>query len=205
MRKDLEALLELQRKTTAGEVAPLVDVAIKHFWLWPGKAYRAYLRRNKIAIEQLELRKRMNMPKDGRVSTLVSICTQQYADYGLQERGELFLYIEADDAWPSVVALLENDAVDDFGGVEFWMEAERRYGELTTEEMHSTGTFKTVGEVAEFLTKIASEGREKASPRKRESSLWRERVWWLFSILCAFGFLWFVGHGIVKLVRWLCA
>ena len=41
MREDLETLLELQGKTKAGEVAPLVDVAIKHFWLWPGKAYRA--------------------------------------------------------------------------------------------------------------------------------------------------------------------
>jgi hypothetical protein len=205
MSKDLEALLELQRQTKAGEVAPLVDVAIKHFWLWPGKAYRAYLRRNKIAIEQLELRKRMCVPQDGRVLSVVSICTQQYADYGLPERGELFLYIKADDAWPSVVALLENDAVDDFGGVEFWIVAEQRYGKLTTEEMKTIGTFKTVGEVADFLTKIASEGREKASPRKRESSLWRERVWWLFSILCAFGFLWFVGHGIVKLVRWIAA
>ena len=201
----MEELLELQRKTKAGEVAPLVDVAIKHFWVWPGKAYRAYLRRNKIAIEQLELRKRMNMPKDERVSTVVSICTQQYADYGLQERGELFLHIAADDAWPPVVALLENDVVDDFGGVEFWMEAERRYGELTTEEMKTIGTFKTVGEVAEFLTKIASEVREKASPRERESSLWRERIWLLFSMLFAFGLLWLVGCGIVKLVRWIAA
>ena len=161
MRKDLEALLELQRKTKAGEVAPLVDVAIKNFWLWPGKAYWAYLHRDKIAIEQLELRKRMNMPKDGRVSTVVSICTQQYADYGLPDRGELFLHITAHDAWPPVVALMENDVVDDFGGVEFWMEAERRYGELTTEEMHSIGTFKTVGEVAGFLSKIAIEGGRK--------------------------------------------
>ena len=205
MRQDLEELLELQRKTKAGEVAPLVDVAIKNFWLWPGKAYWAYIRRDRIAIAQLELRKRMNMPKDGRVSTVVSICTQQYADYGLPERGELFLHIAADDAWPSVVALWENDAVDDFGGVEFWMEAERRYGELTPEDVKHIGNFKTVGEVAGFLSKIASEGREKASPRERESSLWLERVWWLFSILCAFGFLWFVGHGIVKLVRWIAA
>ena len=205
MREDLEELLELQRKTKAGEVAPLVDVVTKNFWLWPGKAYWAYIRRDRIAIAQLELRKRMCVPQDGRVLSVVSICTQQYADYGLPERGELFLYIKADDAWTSVVALLENDAVDDFGGVEFWMVAEQRYGKLTTEEMKTIGTFKTVGEVAEFLTKIASEVREKASPRKRESSLWLERVWWLFSILCVLGFLWFVGHCIVKLVRWLCA
>ena len=205
MREDLEELFELQRKTKAGEVAPLVDVATKNFWLWPGKAYWAYIRRDRIAIAQLELRKRMCVPQDGRVLSVVSICTQQYADYGLPERGELFLYIKADDAWPSVVALLENDAVDDFGGVEFWMVAEQRYGKLTTEEMKTIGTFKTVGEVAEFLCKIASEGREKALLRKRESSLWRERVWWVLLILCAFAFLWSVGSGIVKLVRWLVA
>ena len=82
MREDLEALLELQRKTKAGEVAPLVDVAIKNFWLWPGKAYWAYIRRDRIAIAQLELRKRMCVPQDGRVLSVVSICTQQYADYG---------------------------------------------------------------------------------------------------------------------------
>lgn len=52
---NLEKLFELKRKTKAGEVAPLVDVAIKNFWLWPGKAYWAYVRRAKI-VEQLELR-----------------------------------------------------------------------------------------------------------------------------------------------------
>ena len=199
MSNDFEPLLELQRKTNAGEVAPIVDVAIKHFWVWPGKAYRAYVRRNKIAIEQLELRKRMNMPKDGRVSSVASICTQQYADYGLPERGELFLHIAADDAWPSVVSLLEEDAVDDFGGVEFWMAAEQRYGKLTPEEVDSIGTFKTVGEVAMFLDKVASEGREKALPRKR--NIWRERWLRLFYLLIVLGSLCVAWMEIIKLVR----
>ena len=199
MREDLEALLELQRKTKAGEVAPLVDVAIKNFWLWPGKAYWAYIRRDRIAIAQLELRKRMCVPQDGRVLSVASICTQQYADYGLPERGELFLYIKADDAWPSVVALLENDAVDDFGGVEFWMAAEQRYGKLTPEEVDSIGTFKTVGEVAMFLDKVACERREKALPRKR--NIWRERWLRLFYLLIVLGSLCLAGTGIFKLVR----
>ena len=199
MSNDFEPLLELQRKTNAGEVAPIVDVAIKHFWVWPGKAYRAYVRRNKIAIEQLELRKRMNMPKDGRVSSVASICTQQHADYGLPERGELFLHIAADDAWPSVVSLLEKDAVDDFGGVEFWMAAEQRYGKLTPEEVDSIGTFKTVGEVAMFFDKVASEGREKALPRKR--NIGRERWLRLFYLLIVLGSLCVAGMEIIKLVR----
>lgn len=176
-----------------------LSMSLKHFWVWPGKAYRAYVRRNKIAIEQLELRKRMNMPKDGRVSSVASICTQQYADYGLPERGELFLHIAADDAWPSVVSLLEEDAVDDFGGVEFWMAAEQRYGKLTLEEVDSIGTFKTVGEVAMFFDKVASEGREKALPRKR--NIWRERWLRLFYLLIVLGSLCVAGMEIIKLVR----
>ena len=60
MNKDLESLLELQRKTKTGAVAPLVDVPIKNFWLWPGKSYWAYVRREKIAVRQLELRKEMD-------------------------------------------------------------------------------------------------------------------------------------------------
>ena len=55
LNEGIKALLELQRKTRAGEVAPLVDVAIKNFRLWPGKAYWAYVRKAKI-VEQLELR-----------------------------------------------------------------------------------------------------------------------------------------------------
>lgn len=78
MREDSEALLELQGKTKAGEVAPLVDVAIKHFWLWPGKAYRAYQRKGEIAIEQLELRRRVGFPKDERVANVVTLFSQLY-------------------------------------------------------------------------------------------------------------------------------
>ena len=67
MREDLEALLELQRKTKAGEVAPLVDVPAKHFWQCPGKAYRAYLRKGEISIEQLELRRRVGFPNSAQL------------------------------------------------------------------------------------------------------------------------------------------
>ena len=55
MNKDLKSLLELQRKTKAGEVAPLVDVPIKNFWVWPGKAYWAYVRREKIVVSPIPL------------------------------------------------------------------------------------------------------------------------------------------------------
>ena len=205
MREDLEALLELQRKTKAGEVAPLVDVAIKHFWLWPGKAYRAYQRKGEISIEQLELRRRVGFPKDERVANVVTLFSQLYDEASWMECGELFSYVMAEDAWQMVDWLVDYLSWDDLGSIHFFDKVDQQYGILTSEEFEFCVRCKTVCEVAEFLTKIASEGREKASPPKRESSLWWERVWWLFSILCAFGFLWFVGCGIVKLVRWIAA
>ena len=205
MREDLEALLELQGKTKAGEVAPLVDVAIKHFWPWPGKAYRAYQRKGEIAIEQLELRRRVGFPKDERVTNVVTLFSQLYDEASWMECGELFSYVMAEDAWQMVDWLVDYLSWDDLGSIRFFEKVDQQYGKLTSEEFEFCVRCKTVGEVAAFLSKIASEGREKASPRKRECSLWRERVWLLFSMLFAFGLLWFVGHGIVKLVRWLCA
>ena len=121
------------------------------------------------------------------------------------EGGETFSYVMAEDAWQMVYWLVDYLSWDDLGSIHFFDKVDQQYGILTSEEFEFCDRCKTVGEVADFLTKIASEGREKASPRKRESSLWREQVWWLFSMLCAFGLLWLVGCGIVKLVRWLCA
>ena len=121
------------------------------------------------------------------------------------EGGETFSYVMAEDAWQMVYWLVDYLSWDDLGSIHFFDKVDQQYGILTSEEFEFCDRCKTVGEVADFLTKIASEGREKASPRKRESSLWRERVWWLFSMLCAFGFLWLVGCGIVKLVRWIAA
>ena len=121
------------------------------------------------------------------------------------ECGELFSYVMAEDAWQMVDCLVDYLSLDDLGSIRFFEKVDQQYGKLTSEEFEFCVRCKTVGEVAEFLTKIASEGREKALPRKRESSLWRERVWWLLSILCAFGLLWLVGCGIVKLVRWIAA
>ena len=71
MNKDLEPLLELRRKTKADEVAPLVDAAPKGFWVWPGKAYWAYCHREKIAREQLGLRRKMGLAEDGRVASVI--------------------------------------------------------------------------------------------------------------------------------------
>ena len=196
-------MLELQRKTKAGEVAPLVDVPAKHFWQLSLKANWAYVHQADIAIAQIELRKRVGFPADQRIANVVALLNQLYEDASWRECG--FSHVMAEDAWQMVDWLVDYLSWDDLGSIRFFEKVDQQYGILTSEEFEFCDRCKAVGEVADFLTKIASEGREKASPRKRESSLWWERVWWLFSILCAFGFLWFVGCGIVKLVLWIVA
>ena len=111
----------------------------------------------------------------------------------------------AEDSWQTVMLLVDEMSWNDLGTVRLLGKVDQEYGVLAPEETDKLVAYKTVGEVAEFLCKIASEGREKALPSKRESSLWRERVRWLVSMLCAFGLLWLVGCGIVKLVRWIIA
>ena len=152
MRQDLEELLELQRKTKAGEVAPLVDVAIKNFWLWPGKAYWVYVRRVKIAVKQLELRKKHGISTDARVANVVSLCKQLYDEADWPERGELFMCLMSEDSWSMIACLLEDDAVC----IELFEKVEQQYGRLTSEEAGKT--VATVGELAAMLEKIAAEG-----------------------------------------------
>ena len=193
----LEPLLELQRKTKAGEVSPLVIVELKNFWLWPGKAYWAYCRREKIAREQLELRKEMGLANDERVASVMAICRHLDDEALWMECGELFQHLMAEDSWPMVAALMDEDAVDDFGIVDFLEAVECRYGKLTDEEMDSLVKFETVGQLAAFLDKVAAEGREKAQPRKRK--LWLERCGWLLTTLFGLALIW----TIFKLLQWL--
>ncbi len=199
MNKDLEPLLELRRKTKAGEVAPLVDAAPKGFWVWPGKAYWAYCHKKTIAREQLGLRRKMSLAEDGRVASVIALCRQLHDDGLWMECGELFPYLTAEDSWPMVASLMDEDDADDFGLVDFLQALEQRYGKLTDEEWEAIGAFKTVGDLAAFLERIASEDREKVQPRKR--NVWVERGCWLFAILIIVTWLWLVGHLVVRIVR----
>ena len=195
MNKDFEPLLELQRKTKAGEVAPLVDVAIKHFWVWPGKAYWAYVRRSKIAIAQLELRKEKGLEGDARVANVVAAIGMQ----SWMTCGELFPHLMAEDSWQMVLALMEEDSADDWGMFHFGEAVDQQYGKLTPEEMDLIVSCKTVGEMAAMLEAIAAEGREKVMPRKR--SLGQGLGSWLLVLFCVLGLLWLI----VKFVCWLVA
>ncbi len=195
--KDLEPLLELQRKTKAGEVSPLVVVELKSFWLWPGKAYWAYCRREQIARKQLELRRKMGLANDARVASVVTLCRQLDGEALWMKCGEVFQHLMAEDSWPMVAALMDEDAVDNFGIVDFLQAVECRYGKLTDEEMDSLVKIETVGQLASFLDQVAAEGREKAQPRRRR--LWLERCVWLVAILFGLALIW----TIFKLLQWL--
>ena len=199
MNKDLEPLLELRRKTKAGEVAPLVDAAPKGFWVWPGKAYWAYCHKKTIAREQLGLRRKMGLAEDGRVASVVTLCRQLHDEGLWMECGGLFPYLTAEDSWPMAASLIDEDAADDFGLVDFLQALEQRYGKLTDEETDAVVAFKTVGELAAFLERIASEDREKAQPRKR--NVWVERGCLLVGILVFVGVVWLVGHLVARIVR----
>ena len=192
----MEPLLELQRKTKAGEVAPLVDVA-KNFWLWPGKAYWAYCRKEETAIRQLELRKTRHLASDARIANVVTLIGQIYDEVGCPERGELFFGLMAEDSWPMVAMLLDDDAVD----IEFFEKVEQQCGRLTVEETEKS--INTVGEVALLLEKIVSENRERVNPRKR--SRWAEWRSCLFLTLYGAGVICLAGYWIIKLVRWIGA
>ena len=191
---DLEPLLELQRKTKAGEVSPLVFVEIKNFWLWPGMAY---CRRKKIAREQLELRRKLGLANDERIASVIVLCRQLANEALWMECGDLFPQLMAEDSWSMVAALMDEDAVDDFGMVDFLEAVECRYGKLTDEEMDSLLKFETVGQLAAFLDQVSAEGREKAQPRKRR--LWPDRCGWLLTALFGLALIWII----FKLLHWL--
>jgi hypothetical protein len=195
--KDLEPLLELQRKTKAGEVSPLVSVELKNFRFWPGKAYWAYCHRKKIAREQLKLRRKLGLESDERAASVVGLCRQLHDEALWMECGDLFPQLMAEDSWSMVAALMDEDAVDGFGIVDFLEAVECRYGKLTDEEMDSVLKIETVGQLAAFLDQVVAEGRKKAQPRKRRR--WLDYCGWLVTALFGLTLIWII----FKLLHWL--
>ncbi len=96
-----------------------------------------------------------------------------------------------------VAALMDEDAVDDFGIVGFLQAVECHYGKLTDEEMDSVLKFETVGQLATFLDQVAAEEREKAQPRRGRR--WLDRCGWLLTTLFGLSLIWIV----FKLLHWL--
>jgi hypothetical protein len=164
MRKDLAALLELERKTKAKKIAPLVHAG-SAFLIWQPRAYRVWRRRQTIVLAQLQLRADMGLAPDEKAAPVASVCQQHYEeDSMLPGRAKLFGFLRSDDALPTVLEFVEGDSINDFGFVQFLYRCETRFGKLTDEETAGIAKMKTVGEFAELLAKAAAEGREKGEP-----------------------------------------
>ena len=190
MREDIAALLELERKTKAREIASLVHVERKGFFLWPSKAYHAYTHSRDIALAQLQLRSDLGVAPDENVGIVVAACRRFYeADGLLPERGELFGFLRSDDALSVVMELVESDSFSDMGIVSLLNICECLYGKLTEAEIDSIARMKTVGEFAALLTTVADEGREKGKPLAEERGLRIGCLLLLALQICALAYL----------------
>lgn len=165
MRKDLTALLELERRTKAKEIAPLVHAPGSASLLWHPRACLAWRRRREIALAQLRLRADTGLAPDEKAVPVAAVCQQYYEeDAKLPERGKLFGFLRSDDALSTVLELAEDDFPNGFWAVQFLYRCENQFGKLTDEESARIAKMETVGEFAELLAKAAAEGRKKGEP-----------------------------------------
>jgi len=185
----LVPLLNLERKTKSGEIAPLVDLPRPPFW-----PSRIYSRSTKIFTAQLELRKQKRLPPDPRIANLVALLDLP----SLMTFRSLCPHLMADDSWPTVAMLVDEDSSDDLGLVHFLQAVDQHCGKLTDEESNSLETIKTLDDLATLLAKVAAEDREKVPPPK--TRLWVELLWWLCSTLFGLALLWALCRAISKLL-----
>jgi hypothetical protein len=165
MRKDLTAWLELERRTKAKKIAPLVHDSGSASLLWHPHACLAWCRRRKIVLAQLQLRADTGLAPDEKAVPVASVCQQYYEeDAKLPERGKLFGFLRSDDALSTVLEFVEEDSINGFGAAQFLYRCETQFGKLTDEETAGIAKMETVGEFAELLAKAAAEGREKGEP-----------------------------------------
>ena len=164
IREDIAALLELERKTKAKIIAPLVHVKRKTFWPWQTRAYHAYRHREDIAIAQLQLRADMGVSPDESIELVSSLFKETYERFCMwPDRGKLFLFLMPEDALQPIWGMVDGDSYDDLGILHLFDLYESMYGRLTEEETDRVCKMETVGELSALLTKVAEEGREKAN------------------------------------------
>ena len=168
IREDIAALLELERKTKAKIIAPLVHVKRKTFWPWQTRAYHAYRHREDIAIAQLQLRADMGVSPDESIELVSSLFKETYERFCMwPDRGKLFLFLMPEDALQPIWGMVDGDSYDDLGILHLFDLYESMYGRLTEEETDRVCKMETVGELSALLTKVAEEGRGKAKPIKK--------------------------------------
>ena len=190
IREDIAALLELERKTKAKIIAPLVHIKRKTFWPWQTRAYHAYRHREDIAIAQLQLRADMGVSPDESIELVSSLFKETYERFCMwPDRGKLFLFLMPEDALQPIWGMVDGDSYDDLGILHLFDLYESMYGRLTEEETDRVCKMETVGELSTLLTKVAKEGREKSNPIKKDRRL--NIGCWLVGMLlpCIFAYL----------------
>ena len=132
MREDLEKLLELQRKTKAGEVAPLVMPGRKSFWtrfLWEfllGRAIRVWT-------EQLQLRQERNEGKSDCGNKFLCEFRRVLSTRHGERRTRLIEQIMTTDSFQAALCISRRwDGLEDF---EVFYGLEERFGKLKDEEI----------------------------------------------------------------------
>lgn len=188
MNPALLPLLDLERKTESGEIAPLVPLPRPPFW-----PSRIYSRKEKILAAQLELRKQKRLPPDPRIADLLALFDLP----SLMTFSDLFQYLAADDSWPTVAMLLDGDSSDDLGLVHFLHAIDQHCGILTDEESARLETLPTLGDLALLLAKVTADHREKAPPRK--STFRGALLSWLLTTLFSLALLWLLFHALSSL------
>ena len=146
IREDIAALLELERKTKAKIIAPLVHVKRKTFWPWQTRAYHAYRHREDIAIAQLQLRADMGVSPDESIELVSSLFKETYERFCMwPDRGKLFLFLMPEDALQPIWGMVDGDSYDDLGILHLFDLYESMYGRLTEEETDRVCKMETAG------------------------------------------------------------
>ena len=159
--RDFDPIKELERRTKAGEVAPLVMPSRESVWtrfLWEfllGRAIRAWK-------AQLELRAKRNAAGNlewtEEFRDLMSILAVSQAD----KTKPLICQIMPEDSLDAVLCVSRRwDGLEDF---EVFLGIEETCGKLTDEEIDMIDRDYrnwTVGDLVGFMNRLKSEGREK--------------------------------------------
>ena len=196
MKYDLAPLKELERRTKAGEIAPLVSVghdsAWTRFWmpLLNGRVIRA-------AKRQLRLREKLMGPHGGMQSdNLAELCVVLRKVYG--SRGSLIAQIrDEDDMYAVLLAFSRWYDIDDSGVFDAVVEWSGHWPE---EDLQQITEVKSIGRFAAIAAKVKVSGN--GGSQEERPTKWRLRdiVYLLVASVPVAVFFWKL-FKIVK--RWL--
>ena len=170
MRKDMEPLREMERRTKAGEIVPLVmphrkSALTRFFWeLLLGRAIRAWKK-------QLRLRLERNAVEYGCTGESLYEFKRILATGHSKKRGQLIGQIMPMDSLDAALCMSRHwDGLDDS---EVFDNFQAVCGKVTDEDMdelvHNYYNW-TVGDLTAFMDHLKSEGRDRVEVEKQRES-----------------------------------